>query len=140
MKAIEDIETESKYDTDMLNELTILVAEDDAVGRLYLEKLLEGKCKKLFMANNGKEAVEIYSEHEKIDLVLMDIKMPIMDGYSATIKIKAMDPNAVIIAQTAYALSRGREKAIAAGCNDYLTKPMSNEALMNSIDKIIVKK
>ncbi|MFW6257570.1 MAG: ATP-binding protein, partial [Prolixibacteraceae bacterium] len=98
---------------EVLKNLTVLVAEDDEVGRIYLEQLLEGKCKKVFYAQNGKEAVGIYSRNPGIDLILMDIKMPVMDGYSATIRIRAIDHNAKIVAQTAYALSGDREKAIA---------------------------
>ena len=118
-----------------LENLNVLVAEDDEVGRLYLQQLLEGKCKKIFYANNGKEAVKIYADNAGIDLILMDIKMPIMDGYSATIKIRSMDHDAIIIAQTAYALSGDREKAIAAGCDEYLTKPLSKENLLSAIQK-----
>lgn len=124
----------------LFSNLTVLVAEDDEVGRVYLKQLLEGKCKKVFYAENGKKAVEIYAENEGIDLVLMDIKMPVMDGYSATIKIRSMDHNAVIIAQTAYALSGDREKAIAAGCDEYLTKPLGRESLISAIEKYFSKK
>jgi len=123
----------------LLHDKTVLVAEDDELGRLYLKQLLDGKCKKVFYAENGKKAVDIYAENEGIDLVLMDIKMPVMDGYSATIKIRSMDHNAVIIAQTAYALSGDREKAIAAGCDEYLTKPLAQETLISAIEKYFGK-
>jgi PAS domain S-box-containing protein len=120
--------------SELINYLTVLVAEDDEPARVYLSELLNGNCKKLFFAKNGREAVEIYSE-EKPDLVLMDIKMPVMDGYSAAIKIKGMDENAMIIAQTAYALAGDREKALAAGCSDYLAKPVLKEDLLAMICK-----
>ncbi|HKL34374.1 MAG TPA: response regulator, partial [Tangfeifania sp.] len=68
--------------------------------------------------------VELYKKHSQIDLVLMDIKMPVMDGYSASMKIKEINSDALIIAQTAYALAGDKEKALAAGCKDYLTKPL----------------
>ena len=119
----------------VLQRLTVLVAEDDEVGRIYLKQMLDGKCKKMFYAKNGKEAVDIYRKNPEIDLILMDIKMPVMDGYSATIKIRSIDYNVKIVAQTAYALSGDREKAIAAGCDDYITKPLSKETLMSTIDK-----
>ena len=136
MKVDEEI-VAVKSEDEVLKNLTILVAEDDEVGRLYLQQLLEDKCQKVFYALNGKEAVEIYRENQDIDLILMDIKMPVMDGYSATIKIKAINHEAKVIAQTAYALSGDREKAFAAGCDDYVTKPLSKETLMSTIDKLL---
>ena len=125
--------------SNILKDITVLVAEDDEVGRLYLQQLLDGNCKEVLYAKDGKEAVNIYSEHGGVDLVLMDIKMPVMDGYSATIKIRAIDHKAIIIAQTAYALSGDREKAIAAGCDEYLTKPLDKEALFSIIKKLFKK-
>jgi PAS domain S-box-containing protein len=119
---------------DLLNHLTILIAEDDEPARMYLFELLKKRCKEIHFAKNGKEAVEMYPDI-KPHLVLMDIKMPVMDGYSAAIKIKGMDENAVIIAQTAYALAGDREKALAAGCSDYLAKPLRKEDVLNMIRK-----
>jgi len=119
---------------ELMSYLSILVAEDDEPARLYLSELLKNKCKEIHFAKNGREAVDLYAEL-KPDLVLMDIKMPIMDGYSAAIKIKGMDENAVIIAQTAYALAGDREKALAAGCSDYLAKPVLREDLIVMIRK-----
>lgn len=122
---------------DLINYLTILVAEDDEPARVYLSELLKNECRKIHFANNGREAVDMYAEL-KPDLVLMDIKMPVMDGYSAAIKIKGMDDNALIIAQTAYALAGDREKALAAGCSDYLAKPVRKEDLLNMIRKYLM--
>ncbi|MFW5823165.1 MAG: response regulator [Tangfeifania sp.] len=119
---------------DLINYLTILIAEDDEPARVYLSELLKNECKKIHFANNGQEAVEMYAEF-KPDLVLMDIKMPVMDGYSAAIKIKGIDDNAFIIAQTAYALAGDREKALAAGCSDYLAKPVRRDDLLNMLRK-----
>ncbi len=119
---------------DLMNFLTILIAEDDEPAQVYLSELLKNGCKKIHFANNGREAVDMYTEL-KPDLVLMDIKMPVMDGYSAAIKIKGMDDNALIIAQTAYALAGDREKALAAGCSDYLAKPVRREDLLNMLRK-----
>ena len=119
----------------ILDKLTVLVADDDEVARIFLSELLEGKCKKVLFAKNGKEAVELYQTNDRIDMVLMDIKMPVMDGYSATIKIKEMDKKAVIIAQTAFALARDREKALAAGCDEYLAKPLLKKDLFSVIEK-----
>ncbi|SHE34032.1 PAS/PAC sensor hybrid histidine kinase [Mariniphaga anaerophila] len=119
----------------VLNKLTILVAEDDFSGKVYLSELLDGKCKKLFFAENGEEAVRLFSEHPDIDLILMDIKMPEMNGFQATREIKKVNPEVVVIAQTACALSGDKEKAFNAGCNDYLTKPFSRENLLEMVTK-----
>lgn len=120
---------------EILGKLTVLVADDDEVARIYLEELLKSKCRKVLFAKNGKEAVEILQDDPSVDLILMDIKMPVMDGYTATIKIKGMNKNVVIIAQTAYALASDREKALAAGCNDYLAKPLIKKDLFAVIEK-----
>jgi len=118
-----------------LKDLTILVAEDEEVGRMYLAEILDDKCKKLLFAENGQEAVALYKQHPETDLVLMDIKMPVMDGYTATMKIKEIDSDALIIAQTAYALAGDKEKALAAGCRDYLTKPLKKSHMEEVIQK-----
>lgn len=127
-------ETSSPID-EILRQLTILIAEDEEVGRMYLTELIGNKCKEILLAENGKEAVELYKKHPEIDLVLMDIKMPVMDGYSASMKIKEMNSDALIIAQTAYALAGDREKALAAGCKDYLSKPLKKSHLEEVIQK-----
>jgi len=124
-----------KSSDDILSQLTVLVTDDDEIARIYLSKLLKGKCKKILFAQNGKEAVEQYQSNGHIDLVLMDVKMPVMDGYTATIKIKELNKNSIIIAQTAYALASDKEKALAAGCNDYLAKPLMKQDLFSVIEK-----
>jgi len=120
---------------EILSQLSVLVADDDEIARIYLSELLKDKCKKILYAQNGKEAVEQYQSNGNTDLVLMDIKMPVMDGYTAAIKIKELNKNAIIIAQTAYALASDRQKALAAGCNDYLAKPLMKEDLFSVIEK-----
>jgi PAS domain S-box-containing protein len=119
----------------VLKNLTILVAEDDTTSQIYISELLRGKCKKVFFAENGKEAVQLFSENPEIDLVLMDMKMPVMDGYKATEKIKEINPDAVVIAQTAYALSGDKEKILEAGCDDYLPKPFPGKRLIELVWK-----
>jgi len=86
-------------------------------------------------AENGQEAVALYKQHPETDLVLMDIKMPVIDGYTATMKIKEIDSDALVIAQTAYALAGDKEKALAAGCRDYLTKPLKKSHMEEVIQK-----
>lgn len=135
-KASENKLTSETDKTDkILSGLSILVADDDEVTHIYLSKLFEGKCKKMLFANNGKQAVDRFQSNPDIDLILMDIKMPVMDGYSATIKIKELSKQVVVVAQTAYALASDREKALAAGCNDYLAKPLMKKDLYSVIEK-----
>lgn len=117
-----------------LDNLTLLIAEDDETSQLYLNALLRKKFKTILFANNGKEAVEMCKSNNKIDVVLMDIKMPIMSGYEATNKIREFNEELVIIAQTAYALEGDRQKVFEAGCNDYLAKPIKNEELLKILD------
>ncbi|MBI9037633.1 MAG: response regulator, partial [Bacteroidales bacterium] len=81
----------------------------------------------------GEEAVEICRNNPDIDLILMDIKMAKMDGYEATRQIRKFNKDVVIIAQTAHALSGHREKALEAGCNDYISKPIKKEVLLSKI-------
>jgi PAS domain S-box-containing protein len=119
----------------LLGTLTVLVAEDDPTNQIYLSELLQGKCKKVIFTDNGKEAVRLFVENPGIDLVLMDMKMPVMDGYEATAKIKEINPDAVIVAQTAYALSEDQEKTVAAGCDDYLPKPFTGKHLIELLWK-----
>ena len=93
----------------------------------------------IYKAVNGKEAVELCHKHQGISLVLMDIKMPVMNGFEAAREIRKFNNNVVIIAQTAYAHAGIREEAIEAGCNDYITKPIEKTgllALMNTYFKM----
>ncbi|MFW6290135.1 MAG: PAS domain S-box protein, partial [Mariniphaga sp.] len=121
-------------ENDLLKNLTFLVAEDDAVGQLYLSELLSDSCKKVFYASDGYEALKLFEEtREKIDIILMDIKMPGMNGYQTTKRIKEINNQVFIIAQTAYALSGDREKAIDSGCDYYLAKPFSKAQLLEAV-------
>lgn len=131
-------QTESAIDT-ILKNLTVLVADDDEIARFYLSELIEKKCRKMFFAKNGKEAIELFQNNTGVDLILMDIKMPVMDGYTATIKIKELDKKVVVVAQTAYALASDREKALAAGCDDYLAKPLLKKDLVLVVQKFFKK-
>jgi CheY-like chemotaxis protein len=91
----------------------------------------------IFHAKTGLEAIEISRVHPDIDLIMMDIKMPEMDGYEATRRIRQFNNDVIIIAQTAYTFTNDREKSLEAGCNDYITKPISQTELMNLIRKHI---
>jgi CheY-like chemotaxis protein len=116
-----------------LRKLKILVAEDDEISYLFLAITLRPVYKEILRAKTGVETVIICRNNPDIDLVLMDIKMPDMDGYEATLQIRQFNKNIIIIAQTAYALSGENEQAIAAGCNNYITKPIGKDELISLI-------
>ena len=116
---------------------TVLIVEDDEAGYYYLKTVLERTGLVVLRASNGQEAVEMCLANSAISLVLMDINLPVMNGYLATQKIKLLFPEMPVIAQTAYAVSGDREKALEAGCNDYLAKPIQVKQLMEKIDRYL---
>ncbi len=115
--------------------LIILIAEDDEESQLFLEIAMKRISKKIIKAKTGLEAVEACRINKDIDLVLMDIKMPQMDGYEATRQIRQINKDVVIIAQTAYGLSDDNELALMAGCNDFISKPIKRERLLDLVQK-----
>ena len=115
--------------------LKILIVEDDEASEQFLSLAVGTFDKDVFKARNGIEAIEVCRNNPGIDLVLMDIRMPDMDGYEATRKIRQFNKKVVIIAQTAFGLSGDREKAIKAGCNDYIAKPINKDELQVLIQK-----
>jgi CheY-like chemotaxis protein len=116
---------------------TVLVAEDEENNYILLVEFLSSLNLNFIHAINGKEAVEICESNQQVDLVLMDIKMPVMDGYEATSKIKKLRPGLPVIAQTAYAFDSEKEKAFSAGCIDYIPKPLKKESLISTIKKYL---
>jgi len=121
---------------------TILIVEDEEFSYLYLETLLEkfDLNYSILHAKDGKEAVEMCKTNSKIDFVLMDLKMPIMNGYEATKHIKEFRSELPIVAQTAYSSTADKNKAISVGCDDFISKPISKEALISMIDKHLISK
>jgi CheY-like chemotaxis protein len=115
--------------------LKILIAEDDAESAILLTMIIQKFNKEAFKARTGLEAVDICRKNPDIDLILMDIQMPEMDGYEATRQIRKFNHSVVIIAQTAFALSGDKELALEAGCNDYISKPIKRKLLMETINK-----
>ncbi len=126
---------ERKEDKFKNRKLKILIVEDDEINRLFLSTLLNGYCKELIQAEIGKEAVEICKKDPNIDLVFMDIKMPVMDGFEATKGIRSFNKDIKIIAQTGYVLGGDREKILASGFNDYISKPVQREKFESLIKK-----
>jgi PAS domain S-box-containing protein len=118
-----------------LKKIKILIAEDDQISKLYINKAVQPFGKEILNVDNGSDAVEACHNNEDIDLVLMDIKMPIMDGYEASQKIRKFNKEVVIIAQTAYGLNGDREKSLDAGFNDYIRKPVNKMELESLIQK-----
>lgn len=120
-------------------DLKILIAEDDVTSETMLEIMIEDYCKVPLVARNGLEAVQLCKENPDIDFVLMDMKMPELNGYEATKLIREFNKDVIIFAQTAFALIGDREKAIKAGCNDYISKPISQSKLTALIHKYFKK-
>jgi signal transduction histidine kinase/DNA-binding response OmpR family regulator len=113
----------------------ILIAEDDKTSELHLTHILKNWSREILTAQSGLQAVEICKSNPDIDLILMDIRMPGMDGYNAARKIRKINKNIIIIAQTAFAMAGDREKAMQTEFNDYISKPISETKLWNVIEK-----
>ena len=122
-----------------IKNLKILIVEDDETSYLLIRIVLAKMCREILRVKNGFEAIEFCRNNPDIDMVLMDIKMPVMGGYEATRRIRQFNKNTIIIAQTAYGLEGDREKAIDSGCNDYLSKPIKKEVLFGQIEKYFGK-
>jgi signal transduction histidine kinase/CheY-like chemotaxis protein len=119
-----------------LKKLKMIIAEDDELNGMYLKSILQSSSSGIFMAQNGAEAIALLEQHPDTDLILMDIKMPGMDGFETTHLIRQTNPDIIIIAQTAYALAGDRETALEAGINDYITKPINKELLLELIGNV----
>jgi len=107
----------------------VLLVEDQKYNLLVLKKMLERMGITVIPAENGQEAIDICVQNTDFDLVLMDLKMPVMDGYCAMKEIRKMRPDVKIIAETAYALAGDEKRILAAGFDDYLPKPITKESL-----------
>ena len=115
----------------------ILVAEDEEINYLFLEEILEELNVSILHARNGQEAVDICKEHPEVQLVFMDVKMPVMDGYTATKIIKKSRPGLPVIAQTAYAMADDRAHAFSEGCDDFISKPIEKPELIALTNKYL---
>jgi len=122
-----------------INNLKVLVAEDDEISFFLINGVLKKYCSEVLHSINGVDTINQFKSNPDIDLVLMDIKMPGMDGYEATRQIRQFNKEVIIIAQTAYCLLGDRENAIVAGCNDYITKPIFKDELLSLIQKYFYK-
>ncbi|NQU52913.1 MAG: response regulator, partial [Bacteroidetes bacterium] len=136
-KAKEAIDETVLQDNKLTGSL-ILIAEDDINSFFYFQTILSREKVELLHALNGEDAIKLCKNNPGISLILMDIKMPKMDGYEATRKIREFNKDVSIIAQTAYALHGDREKALEAGCDDYIVKPIKKDDLKKMISKHLI--
>lgn len=129
----------SNNPTQSKNEITVLVAEDGEDNQRLIVHHLSRAGIKVIVANNGLEAVDLAVAAQKQsrapDVILMDMQMPIMDGYEATLKLRELGWRGAIVAITAHAMTGDRERCTQAGCDDYLTKPINSKALIQTVQK-----
>lgn len=133
-KSSADMQSALGLKIDQKKARTFLIAEDQDSNFMVLKELLSALNVNIIRALNGIEAIEI-CKNQPIDLILMDIKMPMMDGYEATKRIKEFLPNIPIIAQTAYTMNEEKERALQAGCDNYLTKPFKKADLLALVNQ-----
>ncbi len=120
-----------------IDNLKILIAEDDEISAKLISLIVKGFSREVLQAKTGADAVQLSLDNPDINIILMDISMPGLNGYEATRQIRQFNKEVVIIAQTTFALPADKEKAIAAGCNDYIAKPIDKAALIELIKKHI---
>jgi CheY-like chemotaxis protein len=125
----------ANYEETQIKNLKILVVEDDETSYKFLGKILQKDFIEILYTRTGVEAVDACKYNPDIDLILMDIRIPVLDGYEATRQIRQFNKDVIIIAQTAYAFAGDSEKALEAGCNDYITKPIMKTLLFDLIKK-----
>lgn len=137
---LEEIRTEN-YDDQFrpseipLKKLKLLIVEDDDLSSMLQTEIATDYCTEILYAANGIQAVEICRTNPDIDLILMDIQMPVMGGHEATAQIRQFNKEVIIVALTAHVFDNDREKAFKAGCNDFLTKPLSFDFMSELIKK-----
>jgi len=130
-------EKNEHYSNDKLKNKHILIVEDDDINFLLIEEIFHNFKSKITRAKNGRDAIALTLKLSDIDIILMDIQMPIIGGYEATKKIKKIKPKLPIIAQTAYAMVDDKRKSFDAGCDDYIAKPINKDELVKKILKLI---
>ena len=118
-----------------VKDLKVLIVEDDAISKLLITIAVKPYSKEILKVSTGIEAIEACKNNPDIDLVMMDINMPEMDGYEATKNIREFNKDLIIIAQTANGMQSDRDNAIAAGCTDYISKPINITDLGTLIQK-----
>ena len=127
-------------ENEILKGRKILIVEDDLSSRLYLNKILEKTGVILYNAGDGQEAIDIVMKNPDIDVILMDIQLPVMDGYKSAERIREFRKDIIIIAQTAYGLMGDKEKILDSGFNDYVIKPIFAQVLIEKLVANIARK
>jgi two-component system, cell cycle response regulator DivK len=117
--------------------LKILVAEDDDINYMFIEYLFVGSKHKISRAIHGQMAVDMFNDQPDFDIILMDLKMPVMSGYTAARIIKESNPKVPVIALTAHVYDEDKEKAMQAGCDDFIAKPYKMEDLFEKIIRLV---
>jgi CheY-like chemotaxis protein len=125
---------------DSLKGRKVLVVEDDFSSRLYLNKILERAEVIYLNAADGQEAVDIAAANPDIDVILMDIQLPVFDGYETARQIRELGRDVIIVAQTAYGLMDEKEKILESGFDDYLIKPIIHNVLLDKLRFVLSKK
>lgn len=120
-------------------EKCILIVEDVKTNHMLIDRILRRTSAKLLWAMDGVQAVELCKENDNIDVILMDIRLPKMNGYDATREIRKFRKEVPIIAQTAYVLPEEKGKVLEVGCNDLITKPIVKDILLETVAKYIEK-
>lgn len=128
-----DIESDISSSHTLTSKLTLLVAEDNEINFILIKLLLKDDLIEILHAGNGLESIELCHQHPEINLVLMDLKMPDMDGFEATRQIKSFRRNLPIIAVSAYTENEVRLMAMQAGCDDFITKPINKEIIFRKL-------
>ena len=111
----------------------ILIVENDHTSYIYYKEVISTIGAIIFWAQDGSQGIDIFTKEKNIDLVIMDIEMPVMNGYEASKKIKEISPNTPIIVLTAYAMKSVKEKVDAIKCDSFLTKPIRANHLLNAV-------
>ena len=117
------------------NKLKILIVEDDQISELLLQTYLKSLSEQILVAKAGIEAIELFRDHPDIDLILMDIRMPGLSGFETAKIIRQFNKNVIIIAQSAFCASEDIEKALEYGCNDFISKPVEKNKLIDLLKK-----
>jgi two-component system, cell cycle response regulator DivK len=120
-------------------EKTIMIVEDVRTNHMLIDRILRRTSANLLWAMDGEKAVQMAKENDNIDLILMDIRLPKMNGYDATREIRKFRQDVPIIAQTAYVLPEEKGKVLSVGCNDLLTKPIRKNQLLATVSRYIDK-
>lgn len=118
---------------------TILIVEDDKISMEFLSELLSPSEVKILTAIDGVQALKVFEAHPEISLILMDVRLPILNGREAMLEIKKMNPRVPVIAQTAFAMSGDKEKYLDAGFDDYISKPIIMDEIIKKIANFFAK-